>query len=112
MLTRKIALMIRIMAKYPITRIKLRSLICVYTTMHRKGTKGWLGLDGEDTHTHNFGPVSHLLVDLHKVGATIDDEFTIHQGQEPPFPLTTTPWQFIRPLTTAMAQRARYTHAH
>ena len=109
MLTRKVVLLLRILAKYPETKVKVQALLCAYHTQHRKGTEAWLGLDGEDQHQHNFGPISHLLVDLHSMGATIGTDLTIRQeGGEAPLPLTTTPWQYIKILTDAIGQRARF----
>ena len=112
MLVRKVSLLLRIIAKFPSTKIKVRSLLCAYATQHRKGTPGWLGLEGEDEHRHNVGPISHLLVDLHQVGATLNSELVLQQVNEVDLPLTTTPWQHIQPLIAAIGQRTRYHRAH
>ena len=112
MLVRKVTLLLRILAKYPSTVIKARSLLCAYTTQHRRGTTAWLGLTGEDSHTHNFGPISHLLEALHQAGATISSDFVVQQAGETDLPLLSTPWQYIKPLISALAQRARYNHMH
>ena len=72
LLSRKLVLLYRILHKYPSMHTKVVALVSAYETQHHKGTTRWLGLPGEDTHHHNLGPISHLLVALHAVGATID----------------------------------------
>ena len=112
LLSRKICLLTRMLGKYPQAKTKAMTLICAYATQHRKGTETWQGLAGEDGHTHNFGPISHLLVDLHRVRATLDHHFTIRQENEVPLTLIHTPWQHIRPHAIAMGQRTRYSNTH
>ena len=112
LLVRKITLLLRILAKFPHSKTKVQALLCAYHTQHRQGTTAWQGMKGEDQHTHNFGPISHLLVELHNMGATIGTDFVVTQAEEAPLPLLCTPWQYIRILTEAIGQRARYRMCH
>ena len=45
----------------------------------------------------HVGPVGHLLTQLDKVGATMDDDFIIHHNLEVEIPITATPWQEVKP---------------
>ena len=91
LLTRKVCLLLRILAKFPQTKVKVQALLCAYHTEHRHGVTAWQGMQGEDQHKHNIGPISHLLVDLHSMDATISTDFTIQQAGEAPLPLLSTP---------------------
>ena len=112
LLNRKLVLLYRITHKYPSTVTKVAAIISAYQLKHHRGTTTWLGLPGEDTHSHNFGPISHLLVALHAAGATISNTLTIHQANEIEQPLRHLPWQLVRRLGLQMAQRARYNTAY
>ena len=116
MLVRKVTLLLRIFAKYPQAKTKAKSLICAYTTQHRVGTTAWLGLEGEDTHKHNFGPVSHLLMGLHQVRATIDSDFVIQQQEETDLPSSPPPdstsSRLSRPLHNEHDIATHTPHAH
>ena len=69
LLTRKLTLLRRILAKYPSTATKVQSLLCAYNTQHRPGTPA--GRSNTQPR-HLFGPISHLLHDLAQAQATIN----------------------------------------
>ena len=113
LLSRKLALLYRVLHKYPDLKVKVVALLSAYETLHHKGTTRWGGLDGEDVHKHNFGPISHLLLNLHAAGATITTDLTIHQPHEPGHPLLHVPRQLVKPLgDTNGPTRKIHTDAH
>ena len=112
MLTRKISLLVRILAKYPACKTKAQALLCAYQTQHMQGTSTWDPTTTQQTYHQHHGPISQILADLHSMHAHITTDFTIQQHNEAPFPILQTPWQNIKPLTTAIAQRARYNQHH
>ena len=109
-LVRKVMLLKRIMSKYPKVEIKVKSAICAYTIEGKKGTLKPAAASALDAIPH-CGPIGHLLTQLDKVGATIDDNYTIHQNLEVDISITATPWQEIKPQIEALGQRARLRQA-
>ena len=112
MLTRKVSLLLRILAKYPKCKVKAQALLCAYQTQQLQGTAGWDPTGPQQPYHQHHGPICQILSDLHGMHAHITSDFTIHQHNEAPLPLLQTPWQCIKPLTIAIAQRARYNQHH
>ena len=57
------------------------------------------------------GPIGQLLTQLNKVGAKLNDEYTICTDFERGIPIKATPWQEIRPQVEALGRRARFQQA-
>ena len=53
---------------------------------------------------HPMGPIGHLLVSLHQVGAHLIQQLLIIQEQETPISIRDTPWQQLRPQIEQMGQ--------
>ena len=96
--TRKVTLLRRVLAQFPSTAVKVRALLCAYGTQARPGTP-----QGHyHVHPHpprKLGPISHLLAEVHQLGATLSPELTLSQPGEAPLPLQHIPWQYVKPLT-------------
>ena len=105
-LVRKVMLMKRIMAKYPQTKIKVKSAICAYTIAENQGTM-WARANRSIDTKPALGPVGHLLVQLGGAGAALDDNYTIHMANEVGIAINATPWQEIKTQIEALSKRAR-----
>ena len=76
LLSNKVALLLRVMVKFPHTTSTIAQLLTIYNTQARPGTPE--GRQHIHTHTyHNIGPISHLLMELHQVKATLADDLTL-----------------------------------
>ena len=57
------------------------------------------------------GPLGHLLVAVHEVGASLDQEMVVRQHAEIDVHFTDVPWQHVKPLARGIFTRARYKYA-
>ena len=109
-LTRKIILLLRVIAKYTAAATQTKALLSVYSTQQKKGSTLTIGPSVWDCRP-DFGPIAHLTTALHQVGAYMDNDFTIHQHGEVPINIVATPWQCIRPCINQVARRSRIQQA-
>ena len=104
-LVRKVALLKRMMAKFPSICIKVKSAIYVYKREGKKGAGITFGC-ALDAQPH-LGPIGHLLTQLDQVGANLTSDFDIIQEQETDINVVATPWQTIKKQVEYLARRSR-----
>ena len=92
-LTRKVALLRRIVAKYPGEEEKIRLILKKYANVNKNGFAGKSNLPELDGRI--MGPIGLLLQELNKVNAEINDNLEITQEHEVAFNIMQTPWQAL-----------------